>query len=385
LQVAMPDQPTQSVKMIVTTPAGDTRTAFLDPYTGKIVGSTAYGGIMQIIRKIHSLQYFGFWASCLMEITAGWTILLVASGVYLWWPRDRAGGVVTVRGTPRTRMFWRDLHAVTGVMASVIILFLAVTGMPWTKVWGKYVQQWTTSAGLGAPKPPAKVLREWQMAAFGRKHAASTQHHGAKTEFQADLPWALEKTASPKSHASMSRQVSISVDAAIAIVNKAGLSKPYSLALPIGPRGAYMASYRPPQVEKTRIIYVDQYDGRILGDTDFAQYGPAAKAIEWGIAVHQGLEYGTLNRTLMLAGCIAIMLLAVSAPIMWWKRRPKGSWALPPAAANPKIARGVAIIMSVAGVLLPLTGLSMLVAFLGVWLYDRLKAKMRGGRVTQAA
>jgi uncharacterized iron-regulated membrane protein len=38
----------------------------------------------------------------------------------------------------------------------------------------------------------------------------------------------------------------------------------------------------------TRVVYLDQYSGQVLGDTGFSQYGPAAKAIEWGIAVHQG-------------------------------------------------------------------------------------------------
>lgn len=385
LQVTVPEQPQQSVKMIVSTAANETRTVFLDPYNGKIIGSTAYGGIMQMIRKIHSLQYFGFWASCLMEVTAGWTIVLAFSGIYLWWPRGRRGGVLTVRGAPRTRWFWRDLHAVTGVLASAVILFLAVTGMPWTKVWGKYVQQWTTSAGLGQPKPPAEVLREWQLAGPGGRSGKATHHHDHASEFQADLPWALEKTAPPDSIPLASQHRVIGVDAALEIVNAAGLPKPFTLALPIGPRGAYMASYRPDQVEKTRIIYVDQYSGQILGDTGFVQYGPAAKVIEWGVAVHQGLEYGTLNRLLMLAGCVAILMLAMTAPVMWWKRRPKGSWALPPAPADPRIGRGVGLIMAVAGLVFPLMGLSMIAVVFSLWFYDMAKAKLETSREVPAA
>ena len=44
---------------------------------------------MQLVRKIHSLQKFGFWASCLIEIVAGWAIVLVGTGVFLWWPRGK--------------------------------------------------------------------------------------------------------------------------------------------------------------------------------------------------------------------------------------------------------------------------------------------------------
>lgn len=374
LQVTLPDNPAQSIQMTVKTATDETRTAFVDPYTGKVIGSTAYGGIMQIIRKIHSLQYFGFWASCLMEITAGWTIILALSGLYLWWPRGRRGGVISLRGAPRMRVFWRDLHAVTGVIASVVILFLAITGMPWTKVWGRYVQQWTTSAGLGVPKPPVDVLRDWQIGATGKRPGGSAhEHHSHAPEFKADLPWALEKAQVPPSRPADAKHP-LSIDAALSVVSKAALPRPFSLALPMGPHGAYVVSYRPPQVEKTRVLYIDQYDGKILGDTGFERYGPAAKTIEWGIAVHQGLEYGPFNRAIMLVGCIAILFLAVSAPIMWWKRRPKGTWALPPA-ANPRIARGVAMIMVIVGIILPLTGVSMLAAWLGVWLFEKARGR----------
>ena len=59
--------------------------------------------------------------------------MLIATGFYLWWPRpQRRGGVITVRGTPRRRVFWRDLHAVSGAFAGLVIGFLALTGMPWS-------------------------------------------------------------------------------------------------------------------------------------------------------------------------------------------------------------------------------------------------------------
>ena len=105
---------------------------------------------MQIVRKIHSLQYFGFWQA-VVEIVAGWAIVLALSGIFLWWPRGKSGGALTVRGTPKIRMFWRDLHAVTGLFTSSLIVFLAVIGMPWSQVWGKYVHH----RGWSWPASPA--------------------------------------------------------------------------------------------------------------------------------------------------------------------------------------------------------------------------------------
>ena len=64
-------------------------------------------------------------------------MILVATGLYLWWPRGRGVGVVSLTARdPARRPFWRDAHAVTGVFAGGVIFFLAFTGMPWSAVWG---------------------------------------------------------------------------------------------------------------------------------------------------------------------------------------------------------------------------------------------------------
>ena len=123
LRLTQRSEPDKSVEMLIRTGAGETRTAYVDPYDGSLLGTIPVGGVMQIVRKIHSLQYFGFWASCLVEIAAGWTIVLALSGIFLWWPRGRSGGVVTIRTTPKYRTFWRDLHAVTGSSRAALLCF----------------------------------------------------------------------------------------------------------------------------------------------------------------------------------------------------------------------------------------------------------------------
>lgn len=363
--LTLPSGPDKSVQMVIRTPSGESRTAFVDPYDGRLIGTIPVGGIMQIVRKIHSLQYFGYWASCLVEIAAGLAIVLALSGIFLWWPRGRRGGVVTVRGTPRNRMFWRDMHAVTGLFACSVIVFLAVTGMPWSMVWGKYFQERTAAAGLGQPKPPVEVVPAWKLAGGKSKPAGHVHGGGAPA---GNLPWALEKTVPPESAPTIGD--AITLDQALAAFAGMGVKKPFSVALPSGPKGAYTATSRPNRVEETRTVYLDQYSGKVLGDVGFAQYGPAAKAFERGIAVHQGQEYGALNRYVMLGGCIAVVLLTISAPVMWWKRRPKGSFGLPPAIASRRVALGVMAIMAVAGLIYPLVGLSMLAALMFERLYE---------------
>jgi uncharacterized iron-regulated membrane protein len=315
---------------------------------------------MQIVRKLHSLQYFGPRASWLVEIAAGWAIVLVGTGIYLWWPRGRSGGVVSVRGTPRHRTFWRDTHAVTGAFTGVVLLFLAITGMPWSDVWGGKVQQLATATATGRPDPPAEVVPDWQLEnhAPPQSETNAAHHHD---QVNTPLPWALEKAVAPQSDAVGGRQP-LDVDRAVEALAHAKLPRPYSVTLPQGPRGAYVGSYTPARVEDTRIVYVDQYDASVLDDVGFDRFGATAKAIEWGIAVHQGQEYGSVNRYLMLAGCLAIVVLSISSVTMWWKRRPRGALGLPPPPSDPRVFRGLIAIIVPVGIFYPLVGVSFVIA-----------------------
>jgi hypothetical protein len=109
-----PVSPSASAEITVNTESQEKRAVYVDPYTGHVLGSLPdRGTIMWTIRHLHSLKYFGSFTRALIEIAGGWAILLVGTGIYLWWPRRQTGGVVTVRGTPKRRVFWRDMHAVT--------------------------------------------------------------------------------------------------------------------------------------------------------------------------------------------------------------------------------------------------------------------------------
>ncbi|WP_311238905.1 MULTISPECIES: PepSY domain-containing protein [unclassified Xanthomonas] len=133
--------------------AHGTRTVvYVDPYRVRVLGCLPEQGTLAwTIRRLHSLELIGPFAQGLIEMAAGWAIVLVLTGVYLWWPRGRRGGVVNVRGTPTRRLFWRDLHAVTGAGVGTILLFLALTGMPWSWLWGAQVNRWANGHDFGYP------------------------------------------------------------------------------------------------------------------------------------------------------------------------------------------------------------------------------------------
>jgi uncharacterized iron-regulated membrane protein len=250
-------------------------------------------------------------ARSLVELVAGWSMILVATGVFLWWPRKRDAGVVTIKARAG-RPLWRDIHAVTGLYAGAVIFFLAATGMPWSAVWGDEVMGAVREAGFGRPAAPA--ASEWIHA----EHGDAPQGAG----------WTLE-------HAGMTAAPApIDLDRILASAEDAAMPRPFLVTLPASPDRAVTVAYQNARSEDARVLYFDR-TGDVLRDITAADFGTGARAFEWGIAVHQGTQYGQINRWIMLGACVAVWVLAISALIMWWKRRPKGRLGAPVAPPQP--------------------------------------------------
>lgn len=341
-QVARPAAADESWRMTIQTSGGERRTAFVRAGDGAVLGTTTQGGVMATVRSLHSLIITGPIGNALVEIVAGWTILLVASGLYLWWPR-RGQPALALRGRPAGRLFWRDLHASLGILLGGILLFLAVTGMPWSGMWGKGLQTLVAAQGWGRPRAPGPAPWEVQ------------KHEGhASAEAKASLPWSLQERAMP--HAMHAGPARITPGRALAIAERRGLAAPWTLSLPATAQAPYLVSAVATQAGDARALYLDAGDGRVLQDARYAQFGTAAQAIEWGIAVHEGREYGGLNRAVMTLGCLAALLLSISAATMWWKRRRAGATR-----TEAQVPRGLVVLTVASGILFPLTGLTMLV------------------------
>lgn len=342
------DNPASS-EVQVTSASGEKLSVYVDPYRGEVLGTLPQGGtVMGVVRKIHSLAFFGTIANAVMEIAAGWAILLVLTGIYLWWPRGSADGVVTVRGKPKHRMWWRDVHAVTGAFAGIFVVFLALSGMPWSVFWGDRFGSFVDARGLGVPEGV------W----YGEPKS------DVKLADLGPAAWTVERTNVPVSAA---RQGGFTLDQAVATFEGLGLSRGYAVALPTTPDGVFTGSVFPDDVSLQRTVHLDRYSGAVLQDIGYAQYGPVGKLTEWGISVHMGQEFGLANRLLMLTACLAILILCVSAAVMWWKRRPSGALGVPPMPRDRQRLRIATALLITGGALFPLTGLSFLILVLADW------------------
>jgi uncharacterized iron-regulated membrane protein len=150
------------------------------------------------------------------------------------------------------------------------------------------------------------------------------------------------------------------------------------LSFPSGPRGVYSASVIPDRISGARVIHLDQYSGDVLFDVRYADLGTVARLVELGTSLHTGQQLGRMNQLVMLAACLATIVMAVAAIAMWWKRRPRGSLGAPPLPADWRVPRTVTTIVLLFSLLFPLLGLSLLVALV----FDRLYTRLHTTRVS---
>ncbi|MEE4086457.1 PepSY-associated TM helix domain-containing protein [Pseudomonas viridiflava] len=340
---------------------------FVDPYRGEILGTQdAKQNLQAIARALHGELMIGTVGDRLIELAAGWGIMLVISGLYLWWPRgSRVAGVLWPRLTARGRVLWKDLHAVTGFWGSLILLFMLLSGMTWTGMWGKqYAAVWNTfPAAMWTDVPKSTRMA-------GELNTASAQ----------TVPWAMENTPIPQStgeHAEHMHQhgmsagpaaPKISLQQVVDIATAKGIEPGYSITAPKTAEGVFTVSVFADDPRNDATLHIDQYSGKVLADVGWQDYSLVSRATEMGVMLHEGKFFGWINQLLIFLACLMILLSAVSGLVIWWKRRPQGGLGVPPLRHDLPRWKTAMVIMFGIAVAFPLVGVSLVV----VWLFDRI-------------
>jgi uncharacterized iron-regulated membrane protein len=372
----------RSTQFGVTTKAGRDWTVFVDPYTAKVLGHRDNQRYLPAIAlDVHGslltsrfIDEEGTWGDRVIELAASWAVVLVVTGVYLWWPRGRRRSLrraLTPRWRARSRRVrWRDVHAVTGVAFSFVFLFFLVTGLAWSGVWGQKYKEIATKVGSSYPPGtfdgvPSKTVEDvvkggkpaWaagnlpvppSAAGGGRPgHTGHNDHAQLRT-----IRW------NPSHGAPL--------DAVVARAQQMGMAPGTIITFPSDRTSSYAVSLYPDNdVEpnqnalKERFAFVDQYTAKAVGDFRYGQFGVMAQATDLGIALHEGRQFGLVNQVLALLGTLALLLSCATAIVMWRTRRPKGIGA-PRKAPNRRLGAGVVAITFALGAFMPLLGISIL-------------------------
>jgi uncharacterized iron-regulated membrane protein len=336
---------------------------FVDPSTAHVLNVVRENDrFMRVIFYLHGELLLGSGGSMLVELAASWTILMLITGLYLWWPRNaRVAGTLYPRLRSGSRIFWRDLHAVTGLWVSMFALFLLLSGLPWTKSWGGMLhtvrqaysttaaQDWTT----GSASERAQIKAE------------NTQplNHASNSSMPMDMPGMDMGDTSDSTWSDYTV-----IDRLVPAVAAQNLVPPVLIAPPSQRTPNWTARSdtddRPRRVD----LVLDAKNGSIIRRTTFAQKPLLDRIIGYGVAIHEGALFPPLNQILGMFTALGLMTLCTSAVVMWWRRRPQGVLGAPPALQDARHPRALIALLVILGTLLPLLGISMLL----VWLIERI-------------
>lgn len=327
----------------------------------------------------------------IVELGAGWALVLVLSGLYLWWPRKAEKGKPLLR--PRLhkggRLKWRDIHAASGVLGAATLLIFITSGLPWSDYWGP-----TWSAAANKATPPAEGVALWGGSAtstlakegdldrFGHRISWATREFAVPGSKQADhqhLGGIEGRTGEPgeAGRVSAGGPALMSLNDVALAASEEGLKPGYSIAMPTNitdqagktTYGSFaLQNFWPMKIQDEKSVYLDQFTGKTLASATNAQYGALAAATELGVLTHMGTQFGLVNKIVMTAGALLILVSIVTSLAMWWKRRPERQLGLPKRPAKPQLPWALFGIGAALAVIYPLWGASLVIVLLVDWL-----------------
>jgi len=339
--------------------------------------------------RLHGELLIGKYGSWIVELAASWAVIMIVTGLFLWWPSNANGlaGILYPRLREGGRTFWKDIHSVTGIYVSFFALFLLFTGLPWAKGWGGYLkairnlsaghavrQDWTTSsADELAARSARSSAAQPDMSGMSTMHdmpGMPTAHH---MEGMANLDSAQHQHLGFGRHATTlsGPNAFVAIDKMVATVVPLGLPNPVLISPPSQVGGNWTAKSdtrdRPLRVD----LVLDGKTGAILTRTDFHSKPWLDRVIGTGIAAHEGQLFGFANQMVSLFTAIGLTTLSLSGLVMWWKRRPEGVLGAPATIHQVRFSAGLIALLILFGLYFPFLGGSMILVGLAEYLVLR--------------
>lgn len=331
---------------------GTIRDVFVAP-RGEVLGSRdPETTISRTVASFHGSLLLGRPGDWLVELAASWAIVMVLTGLYLWWPEGRGlAGVVWPRLSLGGRAAWRDMHAVTGFWVSGLALVLLLTGLPWAGVWGEALR--LARAELGW----VKGAQDWKTGSGAAASPHANHDHGVMAE-----------------HGGHGADLAL-LDYVVIQARREGLAFPALVQPPGAPQRFgrpaepnWLARSEAQNRTLVRSVAYDPGSGQVVKRTGFADKHPIDRAINYGIAWHEGALFGWVNQAIGVLTAALLMTLAVTGFVMWRRRKPDDRLGAPPLPPVPVRIRGLVGIVLALAALLPLLAASLVL----LWLFDRL-------------
>ncbi len=345
-----------ATRVIVEGDTGEKIRIYVDPQTETVLGKVVEDErFIRVVRKIHGELLLGNRGSYLVETAASWTIVMVITGMVLWMPpKFRAAGIVFPRLGSSGKVFWKDIHSVGGFWASILILFLVATGLPWSTFWGDYF----------------KKVRRFTGTAVVKEHVHEHWESGHENPKPARSPW---RSSAPEPDTYSIEQL----DDAITYAKTLGWLPPVIVHPPSDNSDTWKIESTTANRPHRQSLMYDVAKGEVIGRETFANEHWVDQLVGQGIALHEGQRWnqhslGWINQALALIATTGLVMLSVTGVVLWIRRRDGNGLSPPPRRssgatdrtdANFSVARSLVVVltMTILAVYLPLFGLTALV------------------------
>lgn len=313
---------------------GEPREIYFDPYRGEMLGSLGPNSFFRVVLNIHRRLFIGTPGRIITELTTCWIIVLLATGIYLWWPRgsEKRWGVWLPRVRGLSYLTLRDLHAVGGLYAAVVVLLIASTGLLYTYVWGKGYQYAALKSG------------------------------------------AYDVYLNPPISETPPGDEPLSVDQVVATAADAMPEMALTVRFPTKPAAAYVVmGSRPMGPTTDHLAIIDGVTGELIEHRPNREFSTLGWWATWNYPLHVGSVLGWWTKVPWLLACVMLTLLPVTGLWMWWKRRPTGTAGLPRRYRDASIPRWMLALIVLLSLVLPVVGVSLAIILACDWLWARLR------------
>lgn len=337
----LPERAGDSAMIHVIAPDGAQLDVFVSPQ-GKVLGSRDPNAkISETVARIHGSLLVGNWGDWLVELAASWTIVMILTGLYLWWPRPfRLAGTLWPRLSLKGRPLLRDIHRVTGFWIAGLVLVMLASGLPWAGAWGSAFK-WTRTE-LGLVKGP----QDWKIGVDGG-------HAGYHPAMKVAMPSVTRATGLPLSvFVAKARDQHLAFPALVLPPHA-----PQRFGPPTG--NEWTAKSEAQNRWLGRQVTYDPITGGETGRRGFADQHVVDRIVNTGVAWHEGQLFGWVNQLIGVLTAIALVMISILGVVMWLKRKPQGGIGAPPAVAGAGKIWMVVVIVVLA-LLLPLFGVSLI-------------------------
>lgn len=279
--------------------ADEDLTVYVNPNTNRVQGELITvkdrPPAQAWLRHSHGNLHLGPPGRLYSEFATTWLPVIVACGLALWVAQRRSDGTrglfTRSRRSSSTYARLRGLHGSLGLLLSLGIVALAVTGFSQSNYVGDRVDQLLESVGSSEPQ--------------------------------------LEAEKVPLSPG----EEQIGVDRVVETAEAEGMRGELTITAPAEPGAVWeVAETATGWPIRKDSIAVDPHTGQVIERVTFDDYPFLAKLNVLGVQAHDGTLFGIVNQVVVSLLALGTLVLIALAYRMWWNRRPRHAlWPPTPA------------------------------------------------------